>query len=111
MDIIFGRENAEQMREKYTVLDLETVTQEGQEIEVFCLIPADKIGITEMPDLENWIKLHHDFLEGYHRREYDYSKQCIEHLRGKFGGEVDTFYDEIIKRIDIIENAEDVPTE
>ena len=101
MEIIFGRENAEKLREKYTVLDLETVTmQDGNSIEVFCLIPADKIGLPDLPQLESWVKLHHEFLAGYHKKEYDYCKQCIEHLRGKFSGEVDTFYDEILRRIE-----------
>ena len=100
MEIIFGRENAEMLRERYTVLDLETVTdQEGNSMEVFCLIPADKISIADLPTLDNWVKLHDDFLKGYHSQQYDYCRQAIEHLMGKFGGEVDTFYDEILRRI------------
>lgn len=99
MEIIFGRENAEKLREKYTVLDLETVEKDGVSLEVFCLIPADKISLSEMPTLDGWVKLHHEFLNGYHTKQYDYCLQCIEHLRGKFGGEVDTFYDEIENRI------------
>ena len=101
MNIIFGRENAEKLREKYTVLDLETLVVEDKEVEVFCLIPAEKIALPDLPQLENWTKLHHDFLNGYHKKEYNYCRQCIEHLMGKFGGEVDTFYEEILKRIDL----------
>ena len=105
MDIIFGRENAERLREKYTVLDLETVTvkdDKGQSVdmEVFCLIPADKIALPDLPQLDQWVKLHNDFLNGYHTQQYNYCRQCIEHLIGKFGGEVDSFYQEILKRID-----------
>ena len=103
MNIIFGRENAEKLREKYTVLDLEKVIVEGKEIEVFCLIPAEKIALPDLPQLENWTKLHNDFLNGYHTKQYNYCRQCIEHLTGKFGGEVDTFYEEILKRIDSAE--------
>ena len=99
MQIIFGRENATKLREKYTVLDLETVEKDGHTLEVFCLIPGDKISLGDLPQLESWVKLHHDFLNGYAKQEYDYCLQCIEHLRGKFGGEVDTFYDEILHRI------------
>ena len=99
MDIIFGRDNAERLREKYTVLDLETVTKDDVSLEVFCLIPADKIGIADLPQLESWVKLHNDFLEGYHNQQYKYCLDCIGHLKGKFGGEVDTFYDEILRRI------------
>ena len=103
MDIIFGRKNAEKLREKYTVLDLETVEKDGVSLEVFCLISADKIGITDLPQLDTWIKLHNDFLNGYHTQQYDYCCQCIEHLMGKFGGEVDTFYEEILRRINEID--------
>lgn len=100
MDIIFGRDNAEVLREKYTVLDLETITVDDVELEVFCLIPADKISLGDLPQLEQWVTLHNDFLQGYATKQYDYCRQCIEHLMGKFGGEVDTFYEEILRRID-----------
>ena len=103
MNIIFGRENAEKLREKYTVLDLEKLVVEDKEVEVFCLIPADKISIGDLPQLEQWIQLHNDFLHGYHTQQWNYSRQCIEHLTGKFGGEVDSFYEEILKRIDSVE--------
>lgn len=106
MQIIFGRENAEALREKYTILDLETVEREGHLIEVFCLIPADKLTLSELPQLENWVKLHNDFLHGYQTKQYDYCRQCIEHLMGKFGGEVDTFYDEILRRINLAEEKD-----
>ena len=99
MNIIFGRENAEKLREKYTVLDLEKLVVEDKEVEVFCLIPAEKIALPDLPQLEQWIKLHNDFLHGYHTKQWEYCRQCIEHLTGKFGGECDTFYEEITKRI------------
>lgn len=101
MQIIFGRENAEKLREKYTVLDLETVEKEGTKLEVFVLIPGDKIGIMELPQLDHWTKLHNDLLNGYHTQQWNYCRQSIEHLMGKFGGEVDSFYEEILKRIPV----------
>jgi len=100
MQIIFGRENAEKLREKYTVLDLETLEKDGHTLEVFCLIPGDKISIGDLPQLESWVKLHHDFLHGYHTKQWEYCRQCIEHLTGKFGGEVDSFYSIILERIE-----------
>jgi hypothetical protein len=100
MDIIFGRENAEKLREKYTVLDLETIDVEGNPLEVFCVIPADKVALTDMPQLESWVKLHHDFLNGYRSNQFGYCRDAVVYLKGKFGGEVDTFYEEILRRID-----------
>jgi hypothetical protein len=103
MQLIFCKDNAEQLREKYTVLELETVEKDGVTLEVFCVIPADKLGIPDLPQLDQWTKLHNEFLKGYHDKQYNYCRQCIDHLRGKFGGEVDTFYDEILRRIDLAE--------
>jgi hypothetical protein len=103
MNIIFGRENAEKLREKYTVLDLEKLVVEDKEVEVFCLIPAEKIALPDLPQLENWTKLHNDFLNGYNTQQWNYCRQCIEHLMGKFGGEVDSFYTIILERIDSAE--------
>ena len=99
MQLIFGRDNAEQLKERYTVLELETVEKDGTSLEVFCLIPGEKIGIPDLPQLENWKQLHTDFLHGYHTQQYEYCRQCIVHLMGKFGGEVDSFDQEILKRI------------
>jgi hypothetical protein len=100
MEIIFGRENAEMLRERFTVLDLETVTdKEGNSMEVFCLIPADKIKLSDLPTLADWVKLHNEFLHGYQTKQYNYCRQALEHLMGKFGGEVDSFYSIILERI------------
>ena len=101
MEIIFGRENAEELRKKYTVLDLEEIAvEDGRMLEVFCLIPADKIKLQDISTLSRWTIVHNEFLAGYKKKEYDFCRQCIEHLKGQFGGEVDTFYDEILRRID-----------
>jgi hypothetical protein len=100
MQLIFGRENAEKLKDKYTVLDLETLEKDGQSIEVFCLIPGDKISIGDLPQLAHWTKLHEDFIHGYQTNQYNYCLQCIDHLMGKFGGEVDSFYTIIKERIE-----------
>lgn len=105
MQLIFGRENAEKLRDRYTVLELETLEKDGVSLEVFCLIPGEKIGIPDLPQLENWTKLHNDFLHGYHTQQYQYCRQAIEHLMGKFGGELDSFYEEILKRINSAEQV------
>ena len=104
MQIIFGRDNAEKLREKYTILDLEAIDiGDGRTMEVFCLIPAEKLGILDLQHVGDWIKLHDSFLKAYHDKNYEFCQNAKDALYGKFGGEVDTFYDEIFKRIDSIE--------
>ena len=104
MQLIFGKDNAEKLRERYVVLDLETVEKDGVSIEVYCLIPGDKIGLPDMPQIDNWTKLHHEMMDGFHTQQYKYVRDAIEHLMGKFGGEVDTFYTELLGRIDKAES-------
>jgi hypothetical protein len=100
MDIIFGKDVAEQLRERYTVLELETLTAEdGRQLEAYCVIPGEKLSVNELPQLDQWIKLHDEFLRGYHNKEYTYCRDCVDYLMGKFGGELDTFYEEILRRI------------
>lgn len=101
MQIIFGKENADELRQKYTVLALEEITQgEGRDpIPTYCVVSADMLPLTELPLLSKWVTLHEEFLHGYHTEQYEYCKECIGHLTGKFGGELDTFYEEILKRI------------
>ncbi len=106
MNIIFGRDNAEKLREKYTVLDLETIEKDGVSLEAFCLIPADKVSLTDMTQLESWVKLHHDFLNGYHSGQFGYCRDAVTYLMGKFGGELDSFYEEILRRINEAEAVE-----
>ena len=99
MQLIFNREVAEQLREQYVVLELETVTKDGVTLDAFCVIPTDKIVLTDLPNISHYIHLHNEFTAAYRRGEYKVCRDLYEHLLGKFGGEVDTFYEEIIRRI------------
>jgi hypothetical protein len=99
MQIIFGKQNAENLRDRYTVLDLEIFNINGHEIETYCVIPAEKINLGEMVFLQQNIKLHNDFLEAMKNKDFKLCSDISEHLIGKFGGELDTFYEEILIRL------------
>lgn len=101
MEIIFGKENADKLRDRYVLLELESVSVSGlgERLELYCVVPTDKIAVDKLSELPRWIKLHEEFLHGYHNKEYEYCLQCIEHLTGQFAGELDTFYEEIKSRI------------
>ena len=98
MQLIFDRSVAEQLKQRYTVLELETVEKDGVEIDVFCVIPAEKIALTEITTLEHNTKLHNEFVAANKRGDAKLCNDLYVHLIGKFGGEVDSFYEEIIKR-------------
>ncbi len=98
MQIIFHRHIAEELRKKYTVLDLEEFDIEGQKVEAFCVIPAEKINLGEMSSLEQNTKKHAEFVAFARAKNYEACCSLVEDLYGKFGGELDSFYDEIMSR-------------
>jgi hypothetical protein len=99
MQLIFGHETAAQLREQHTVLELETVTKDGVTLEVYCVVPADRINLFELSQLEHNVKLHQAFVDAYKEQNYKLCQDLSAHIIGKFGGEVDTFYQEILGRI------------
>jgi hypothetical protein len=92
MQIIFSKQAAEELRSRYTVLELETFDVEGQQLETFCVVPADKMNLAHLPNLDSDIKLHENLIEQLKLKNYQFCLDAIEHLLGKFGGELDSFY-------------------
>lgn len=101
MHIVVGREVAEQLSERFTVLELETLEQDGQTVTAYCVVPAEKIPLGEMTILNQWTELHANLIKEYYNNNYQFCQDAIEHLMGKFGGELDSFYEEILSRIKV----------
>lgn len=98
MNIVFSRDVAEALKDRYTVLELEPREVEGIIIEAFCVIEASQIPISELPMLSHWVKLHDAFVEANKQKN---GKLCLDlevHLIGKFGGELDEFYQIVCQR-------------
>lgn len=105
MDIIFSRKVAEELADRYTVLELETHDVEGQILETFCVIPGDKISMDEIAMLEHWKKLHNEFVQANRNKNGKLCWDLAEHLRGKWGGELDEFYDIVCARFPEPQNS------
>ena len=99
MQIIWDQAAAEQLRNSHTVLELETFDVKGIRVPTYCVVPAEKIGIDGFAMLERYKELHAGFVKAYYDKDYKLCHDIVEHLMGKFGGELDTFYDEIMGRI------------
>lgn len=104
MQIVYQKAVADQLKDKYTVLELETFDvdmEDGttQKLEAYCVVPSDKIPLVEMASLDAYKTLHAEFVNAYNSKNYQICKDLAEHLTGKFGGELDSFYEVIIDRI------------
>ena len=106
MNIIFGSELTEQIQTRYTILELDTFSLlPSNEVKTaYCLIQS--IPLEEMIEIQSLKDLHSNLMVEYRKRNWRYCEDVIEHLTGKWGGEVDTFYSELYQRIQTLKQAD-----
>jgi len=98
MNIILGKERAQELKEKYTVLELDTFCiNDLPPIKSYAVI--ENLPIPEMFNLDSMIDLHHNMIDHYHKKEWNYCLDALEHLHGRWNGEIDSFYLDITDRI------------
>lgn len=99
MHIIFGKDNALELENKYTVLELDLIKigQEGPVVSAYCII--ENISIPDLPQVDSMKKLHETLISSYRNKEWKYCQDALEHLQGFWGGELDSFYADIGTRI------------
>ena len=100
MNIIFGDAVAQQASEKYTVLELDTFLVDNKSNTAYALI--ERVSLMEMITLDSFKTLHSNLLKEYRKRNWKYCEDAMEHLHGKWNGELDTFYSELRERIQLL---------
>lgn len=110
MQIIWDQTVVEQLKQSHTLLELETFDVKGVPITTWCVVPADKIGISGFTTLQNYVDIHKAFIKAFNEGNYKLCEDCLEHLPGQFGGELDSFYEEIARRIENANNEQNVST-
>jgi len=103
MHIIIGDEVATKMKEKYIVLELDKIQTDPNSptISSYCVI--DKPLINEISHIEEYVNLHTKLMENYRKQDWNFCKQAIGFLHGRWNSELNSFYDEIFKRVEYYE--------
>lgn len=97
MNIIFG-DAINHVPNSYTVLELDTFQlPDGTTSVAHCVI--EKIALTDFDKLEAYCAVHADLLANYRLREWTYCEHAIEGLMGKWNGELDSFYIDLLLRV------------
>jgi hypothetical protein len=99
MNIIFGKEQADSMLEKYTVLELDIfqIGNTADTVTAYCAvenIPIDQL--LQVPELK--IK-HASMIDHYRTRQWVACQAELDQLMGQWNGELDSFYQEVSTRI------------
>ena len=98
MNIIFG-DSVNDIPEQYTVLELDTFRTAGSDdtVTAYCLV--EKLALDEFSTLEEYKKIHSDVIKYYKQRQWNYCEQALQGLMGRWHGELDTFYRDLLSRV------------
>jgi hypothetical protein len=104
MNIMFEDSITDQIKTKYMLLELDTFyfSKIDKQKTSYCLIESPPI--SELLNIEKNLELHNNLIKNYKLRNWKYCEDALEHLSGKWNGEVDSFYKEITSRINEYKN-------
>jgi len=96
MNIIFDEKLAEQLADKYTVLELDTIMQPGlpQPIKLFAVVEVTNV--QDITTLAFMRQLHIEMIGAYKSGDWQRTQELVAMLLGQFGGELDEFYNLVI---------------
>jgi hypothetical protein len=100
MNIIFG-DSINELPDSFTTLELDTfnMVSEGKLATAYCVLDKEKLVTSDIDKLEAYKKVHTDLMHYYRQREWTYCEHAIEGLMGKWGGELDSFYTDLLMRV------------
>ena len=105
MHIILGDQITEELATKYIVLELDRFRQTGKDhaVSAFCLV--ENVPLSELPQADQFRDLHAQLIKNYRLGNRKFCEDALGHLMGRWNGEVDSFYQDLIQRL------QDLPTD
>jgi hypothetical protein len=99
MNIIFG-DALDTLPDNYTVLELDTFVLPPDNAKVTSYCVVEKIPLSDFPLMEAFLKVHADMLQAYRDQNWDYCLHAINRLTGRWNGELDSFYANLLQRVE-----------
>lgn len=99
MNIIFGEDAKNSLGGHYTVLELDTfaLIDRKEQVTAYCVV--QNIPLQDFPILDALVKVHHDMIQAYKEKNWEYCLSAVRGLAGKWNGELDTFYEDLYQRL------------
>jgi hypothetical protein len=100
MNIIFGIDKADEIKDKYVMLELDTIkaSPETEPVTAYCIL--EQIPLLELAKLDELKDLHSKLIANYKLKNWNYCTQALEHLMPCWGGELKSFYEDLFSRIE-----------
>lgn len=99
MNIFFGDAVAEELSEKYTILELDRFEIPGADSPQTAYAVIENVPAEELFHGRPYRDLHQNLMKNYYQQNWNYCEQAIEHLLGKWDKELDSFYLALLERI------------
>ena len=109
MNIIIGQKAASEVDDRYILLELDSfkIAQGQEPVKTYCLI--EKINLGEVFALESRRELHQNLIKNYRLKNWKFCLDALEHLKGSWDRELDSFYEILESRIIEFQNTDPGP--
>lgn len=99
MNIILESQVTSDVKDRYLLLELDSfrLTSGSDPVPAYCIL--EQLGLDEMLDMQQYLDLHANLMPNYRKRNWNYVEQAIEHLMGRWNGQLDSFYQEVLSRV------------
>lgn len=99
MNILLASNITDDIRHKYLLLELDSfrLAPGSDPIPAFCLL--DQVPLNEMLVMQQYLDLHTNLMPNYRKRNWPYVEQAIEHLMGRWDNQLDSFYKDVLDRV------------
>jgi hypothetical protein len=98
MNIIFG-EAIGALPDNYTILELDTfiLPPDNKKVTSYCVV--EQVALHDFPVLDTYKQVHADLIQAYRDRNWEFCEQAITGLTGRWNGDLDTFYENLLERV------------
>jgi hypothetical protein len=99
MNIIFG-DDIKNLPDNYTILELDSFRLPGSDdiVKAYCVL--ENIPLGEFTTLDDYRNAHNELLKQYHAQNWEYCQSAIKALMGRWGGDLDSFYQNLSDRVE-----------
>ncbi|NDB64808.1 MAG: hypothetical protein EB168_03950 [Euryarchaeota archaeon] len=111
MNIVLEPNLTDEVRDKYMLVELDTLQyDDGQAIKSYGVVTKDEITLQDFQNIQMYVDLHNNLIKNYRLKNWKFCEDSLDHLRGKFRGEFDSFYDIMTERVQQLK-ALDLPSD
>ena len=99
------------LKTKYTILELDTLRFPDSNMTqtAWCVISTDNVTLQDLPVMGQYQELHNNMMRNYKLKNWKYCEDAIEHLLGRWKGDLDSFYNEIATRLATLKEQDPGP--